>query len=143
MMTCDAQAKLIRARAWETDVIEDWFSSNEQVSFQLQDEYGAVPLVVHIRDQEGDSSTLDIFDFGADWPRGIRTVILIGEESRGKQQSPETGAISRAKQRRKFAEEVPGLNWLRKLPFNSRCRPSDRDGSILFDSRRQLWPKAN
>ncbi len=110
-MTCDAQAKLIRARAWETDVIEDWFSSNEQV-VQLHDEYGAGSLLVHIRDQECASSTLDVFDFGAGWPRGIRTVILIGEESRVKQQSPETGAISRAKQRRKFAEKVPGLKLL-------------------------------
>lgn len=109
----DAQAKLIRVRAWGTDTIEDWLSSREQV-IQLYDEHEAVQLLVDVREQESAPSSFDIFDFGEDWPIEIRTAILIGEKTRKEMQFLESVALNRAKQMRTFDNEVDALNWLRE-----------------------------
>ena len=107
----DAQAKLIRVRAWGADTIEDWLSSKEQV-VELHDEYGAIQLLVDVRDQESAPSTLDVFEFGASWPHGIRTAILIGGKTRKEQLFLETVALNRGKNMRIFDNEVDALNWL-------------------------------
>ena len=112
-MEYDAQAKLIRVRAWGAGTIEDWLSSKEQV-VQLHDEHGAIQLLVDVRDQESAPPTLDIFDFGAGWPPEIRTAILVGEKTREEQQFLETVAFNRGKRMRVFDCEVDALNWLRE-----------------------------
>ena len=107
----DAQENLIRVRAWGAGTIEDWLSSQEQV-IQLHDKYGALQLLVDVREQESAPSIVDIYDFGAGWPHGIRTAILVGEKTREDQQFLETVAFNRGKQMRVFDTEADALNWL-------------------------------
>jgi len=109
----DAQAKLIRVRAWGTDTIGDWLSSKDQV-VQHFHEHGAAQLLVDVRDQERAPDGLDIFDFGKNWPAEIRTAILVGEETREEQQFLETVATNRGKRMRAFDNEVDALEWLRQ-----------------------------
>ncbi len=109
----DSQAKLIRVRAWGAGTIEDWLSSKEQV-VRLYVQHGARQLLVDVRDQDSAPSTLDIFEFGEDWPAGIRTAILVGDQTREDQQFLETVAFNRGKQMRVFDSEEDALNWLRE-----------------------------
>ncbi len=109
----DAQANLIRVRAWGAGTIEDWLTSRKQV-VQLHDEHGVEQLLVDVRKQESAPSTLDIFDFGSDWPPRIRTAILVGEKTREDQEFLETVAFNRGKQMRVFDKEADALNWLRE-----------------------------
>lgn len=95
------------------DTIDDWLASKEQV-VQLNEAHGAVQLLVDVRDQTTAPSTLDIFDFGKDWPPGIRTAILVGEETREDQRFLETVAFNRAKQMRIFDDEEKAVHWLRE-----------------------------
>ncbi len=109
----DAQTKLIRVRAWGAGTIEEWIASRKQV-VELHNEHGAEQLLVDARDQDSAPSTLDIFDFGSDWPPRIRTAILVGERTKEDVEFLETVAFNRGKQMRVFDNEVDALNWLRE-----------------------------
>jgi len=110
-VTYDVEIGLIRVRAWGVDTIDDWNSSKEQV-LQLHATHGANKLLVDVREQESAPSTLEIFDFGSDWPVHIRTAIVSGDRTRDEQFFLETVAFNRAKQMRLFEKEDEALEWL-------------------------------
>lgn len=107
----DADANLARVRAWGVDPIENWYASKQKV-IALAEAHSGLRLLVDARELEAAPSVLDIFDFGQDWPSGIRTAILVGESTDDDVMFLETVAVNRSKQMRIFYEESEALLWL-------------------------------
>lgn len=109
----DPNTPLLRVRAWGEDPIENWYASREKV-IELAEAHKTMRLLVDVRELETAPSVLDIFDFGQDWPIGIKTAILVGEKTDEDVMFVETVAVNRSKQMQIFYEESEAVRWLGK-----------------------------
>jgi len=110
-VTYEADAKLMRVRAWGVDPIENWNASKEKVR-QLSETHRVFRLLVDVRELEVAPSILDIFDFGQNWLDNIKTAILVGEQTHEDVRFVETVAVNRSKQMQIFHDEDEALLWL-------------------------------
>jgi len=107
----DAGAGLIRVKSWGAVTIEDWNASRDVV-IELYRRHGVDRLLVDVTMQVSAPSTLDIFDFGAEWPASIRTAVVAGEATREDQEFLENVAMNRARPLRVFDDFETAMLWL-------------------------------
>ena len=111
----DERSQLIRVRAWGRDTIQDWESSKAKV-MKLYACHGCRRLLVDTCEQESAPGTIEIFDFGTNWPSDIRCAIVVGERTHDQQQFLETVACNRGLPIKVFASDNEALQWLHKWP---------------------------
>ena len=111
----DASDRIIRIRSWGDVTIGDWNRSRADV-IQLHADTGVGLVLVDVTGQTSAPGTLDIFDFGSDWPADIRVAILTGDATREDQEFLENVAMNRARPMRTFDEFDTALTWLREGP---------------------------
>ncbi len=114
-VTLDPSAGIIRIRSWGDVTIDDWNRSRADV-VQLNAETGVGLVLADVTEQTSAPGTLDIFDFGSDWPAEIRVAILTGDATREDQEFLENVAMNRARPVRTFDEFDMALTWLREGP---------------------------
>ncbi|MEO1247554.1 MAG: STAS/SEC14 domain-containing protein [Pseudomonadota bacterium] len=107
----DPEQKLIHVNSWGHVTIDDWNSSREAV-IRLYRRYRAGRVLVDVTRQVSAPSTLEIFDFGAEWPASIRTAVVTGAATRAEQQFLETVAMNRARPLRVFDDRDTAIAWL-------------------------------
>ena len=110
-VTFDSEKHLMRVRSWGECSIQDWESSKAQV-LQLNSEHDCNILLVDVREQEASPKTMEILQFGANWPRSIRVALLIGPATLKDQNFLETVAVNRGIPMKDFTEEDEAMEWL-------------------------------
>lgn len=111
----DKSLNVIRIRSWGDVTIDDWNRSRSEV-IRVNRESGVNRLLVDVTAQTSAPTTLDIFDFGSEWPADIRAAIVIGEATREDQEFLENVAMNRARAMRTFEDLDEALEWLENGP---------------------------
>lgn len=109
----DEKLNVLRVRSWGDVTIEDWNHSKARI-IELYNETGVSEVLVDVTEQTSAPSTLDIFDFGSEWPSRIRAAIVMGDATREDQEFLENVAVNRARSMRTFDAMDKALRWLRK-----------------------------
>ena len=114
-VTLDKELNVIRVRSWGDVTISDWQGSKRRV-VELYGTTGVAEVLVDVTEQSSAPPTLDIYDFGADWPSAIRVAIVTGDATREDQEFLENVAMNRARPMRTFDGDSEALDWLRNGP---------------------------
>ena len=101
----------MRLRVWGHDPIDEWLESRRQV-IELYEKHGATQILVDAREQESAPGVLDVFDFGEDWPQGVRAAILVSEDTPQDTLFLEAAAANSGRSIRMFFDENEALRWL-------------------------------
>lgn len=107
----DQDLGVIRVRSWGDVTIDDWNHSKSEV-VRLHTTAGVDRLLVDVTEQTSAPSTLDIFDFGSDWPPSISVAIVTGDATRDDQEFLENVAMNRSRTMRTFADVEQAMAWL-------------------------------
>ncbi|MGI9205692.1 MAG: STAS/SEC14 domain-containing protein [Woeseiaceae bacterium] len=94
-----------------TSTIEDMLSAKERI-LHISEKHGTNRLLVDTRDMLSAAQSIDLFEFGLNWPHTIRAAILFGDHTAQDMRFLETVAVNRGKEIRLFADEASALDWL-------------------------------
>ena len=114
-VSLDKELNVIRVRSWGDVTIADWNGSKDKI-IDLSSETGVSEVLVDVTEQSSAPSTLDIYDFGSEWPSAIRVAIVTGDATREDQEFLENVAMNRARPMRTFDEIDEALFWLQNGP---------------------------
>jgi len=110
-VTYDGNTDLIRVLVNGPTTIDDMLSSKAQI-IHLHEKHNTNRLLVDARNMLRTAQTIELFEFGLDWPHTIRAAILICDHTAQDMKFLETVAFNRGKEIRLFLNEGTALGWL-------------------------------